>query len=289
MPPLRSRIVVPKGLRGSVRIVLLAAVVLAVTVCDAAAYGIFDDPVTGGAVGSPYAFALQVRGGSPPHSFRVSSGVLPPGIVLARDGTLAGVPKAAGTFEFYVEAKDAWNPPMLTQRLVTISFVPKLPLAEVGRLFRATLQTPGTTEPLRWEPLRGPLPPGLALQSGSLVGTPTLAGTFPLKLAATDGKGHTATLEFTLTIVPKLAVATVRLPATKLGRPYESTFVARGGFAPLNWKIVQGRLPIGLRLNTATGALRGKPRTPGLFSITLKVTESLGTSSTRTYVLAVRR
>jgi large repetitive protein len=288
MPPLPSPIVVSRALRAPIRVVVLAAVTLAVTVCDAGAYGILDDPVTGGAVGSPYAYALQARGGTPPHSFRVSSGLLPPGIALTRDGVLTGVPKAAGTFEFYVEAKDAWNPPMLTQRLVAISFVPKLPPAEVGRPFRATLQTPGTTEPLRWEPLRGPLPPGLALQAGSLVGTPTLAGTFPLKLAATDGKGRTATLEFTLAIVPRLAVATTRLPATKLGRPYASTFVARGGFAPLKWKIVQGQLPIGLRLNTATGVLRGKPRTPGLFAITLRVTESLGASLTRTYVLAVR-
>jgi hypothetical protein len=48
-----------------------------------------------------------VSGGVGPHSFKVSSGALPPGLALGTDGTLAGTPTQPGTFNFSVVATDA--------------------------------------------------------------------------------------------------------------------------------------------------------------------------------------
>src|SRR5262245_49003764 len=48
------------------------------------------------------------------------------------------------------------------------------------------------------------------------------------------------------------------LPEAKAGAPYEYQIQAEGGLAPLVWKVAQGELPPGIRLE-ATGKLAGAP------------------------------
>ncbi|HEV2664028.1 MAG TPA: hypothetical protein VG324_03915, partial [Blastocatellia bacterium] len=48
------------------------------------------------------------------------------------------------------------------------------------------------------------------------------------------------------------------LPEAKVGAPYEYQIQAEGGLAPLVWKVAQGELPPGIRLE-ATGKLVGAP------------------------------
>jgi hypothetical protein len=56
--------------------------------------------------------------------------------------------------------------------------------------------------------------------------------------------------------------------------------------APFKWRSLS-KLPAGLRLNAAAGALVGVPRTAGNFRITLRVTDGLKASATKTLVLKV--
>jgi uncharacterized repeat protein (TIGR01451 family) len=65
-----------------------------------------------GAFGVPYApTTLQASGGTPPVSWAVSAGSLPPGLVLdPSTGTISGTPTGAGTFTFTVTATDAGTP-----------------------------------------------------------------------------------------------------------------------------------------------------------------------------------
>ena len=59
-------------------------------------------------VARAYHAKLAVRGGVQPLKWRVVRGKLPPGVLLAqRLGTLAGVPRGAGSFRITVEAADA--------------------------------------------------------------------------------------------------------------------------------------------------------------------------------------
>ena len=59
-----------------------------------------------GRVGSPYAFTIQAAG-SPPPSFAVTSGSLPAGLTLDRDGSLHGTPSSEGSSSFAVTATNA--------------------------------------------------------------------------------------------------------------------------------------------------------------------------------------
>jgi len=58
-------------------------------------------------VGRPFSHQLDVVGGSPPYTFSVSSGALPPGLVLSTGGELSGTPTQSGTFIFTVQVTDA--------------------------------------------------------------------------------------------------------------------------------------------------------------------------------------
>lgn len=58
--------------------------------------------------GSPYAQAITAAGGTAPYTFSVSSGALPPGLVLNPvTGLLSGLPAAVGSFAFTITATDA--------------------------------------------------------------------------------------------------------------------------------------------------------------------------------------
>src|SRR4029077_313814 len=57
--------------------------------------------VPGAAQGSAYSTTLAATGGTPPYTWSVVSGALPPGLTLgASSGTISGTPTATGTYAF---------------------------------------------------------------------------------------------------------------------------------------------------------------------------------------------
>lgn len=63
------------------------------------------------AVGRALRVPLATWGGTPPLSFTVARGALPPGITLGADGVLAGTPAAAGAYTWTVEVRDSSRSP----------------------------------------------------------------------------------------------------------------------------------------------------------------------------------
>ncbi len=61
-------------------------------------------PVPNGTLNVSYLRTLTASGGTAPYTFAVTSGSLPTGLSLASDGTLSGIPTAAGTYNFTVTA-----------------------------------------------------------------------------------------------------------------------------------------------------------------------------------------
>jgi predicted extracellular nuclease len=59
-----------------------------------------------GTVGTPYSYAFTATG-TPPVTFAVTDGAVPPGLTLSSTGVLAGTPTAAGTFSFEVTASNS--------------------------------------------------------------------------------------------------------------------------------------------------------------------------------------
>jgi hypothetical protein len=70
------------------------------------------------------------------------------------------------------------------------------------------------------------------------------------------------------------AITTSQLANAQPGLPYATALTATGGRSPYRWSITSGALPLGVNLNTLTGALSGVPAQVGSFKFIVQVSDS---------------
>jgi hypothetical protein len=156
--------------------------------------------------------------------------------------------------------------------------------AEVKTRFRATLVATGGQGPYSWT--ASGLPAGLGVSSdGTLSGVPRRVGTVTVTARLTDASGATNDLRVRLVVRPHIAVATGSLRAAGVGRAYRARLAASGGVEGRRWTV--SGLPRGLRLDAATGTIRGVARTAGRFRIVVSVRDALGATARRALTLTV--
>jgi len=73
--------------------------------------------------------------------------------------------------------------------------------------------------------------------------------------------------------IAPIAVKTTTLPKAYLRQPYRFEMQAEGGITPLKWQVINGALPSGIVLGI-DGVLSGVPTQTGVFSFSVKVTDS---------------
>ena len=251
-------------------------------------------PLASATVGATYRTRLTASGGGS-QQWSLAAGALPPGVQLAGDGTLSGSPTADGTFTFTVKVADGARAAtrqlsLAVRRQLSAAAVAARP-AEVGVATRIAAAATGGLPPYRWQVVGGTLPAGVAFDAATaaLIGTPTLAGAYPIVLQASDAEGRTARAEVRLRVNRRLQLVRWPLTPMKRGRAGVRRVFATGGVPNRRWKIVRGRLPSGVRMNTANGKLIGRPRQAGRFAITVRVTDRYGVTAQRRFVLRVRR
>ena len=248
-----------------------------------------------GEVGGSYSAAIQANGGTTPYSWLLTSGALPPGLVLTTSsGIISGVPNAAGTYSFAVTANDSSNPvqyqtllvsiivsaPAVVSQTQALSFPPAvLPSGEVGLPYSYATQATGGTLPYHFTISAGSLPSNLVLNAatGVLSGTPTRAGSSTFAVTVTDSSSpmQSRTAQISVTIAPSaLSVQQPSLPSAQVNSPYTYSLLASGGTPPYRWSISSGTLPAGIGLNRTTGILAGIPTTSGSSSFVISVTDS---------------
>ena len=254
-----------------------------------------------GVVGSPYSDQLAASGGVSPYVWSVdsSSPVLPSGLTLSSTGLISGTPTQKFDGVVTVTASDSSGPiPQTVSATLSLvvtappfQVVMRLPRATVGEPYHAALTAAGGVPPYSWTmaPHSSALPNGIALDAtGSLSGTPLLAGTFVFTLELTDSLGDSDLRSFSLTVrLKRLIISAVAgLPPATVGLPYAYRFVVTGGTPPYAWT-AEG-LPPGIALSSTTGVLSGTPQVASATLLLIRVSDAAGqTAQTHTSFLAV--
>jgi hypothetical protein len=156
----------------------------------------------GGTVGVGYAQQITASGGIAPYTYTQIGGQLPAGMILNSNGVLSGTPTSGGNFSFSVNAVDSSPAPgpyngsaayTLTIAAPTIALSPAtLPGGTVGVAYSQAITASGGTAPYTYTLTYGTLPAGVTLSSsGTLSGTPTASGTYPITVNAVDNSTGT--------------------------------------------------------------------------------------------------
>src|SRR5208282_4431052 len=115
---------------------------------------------------------------------------------------------------------------------------------------------------------------------------------FTFTATVSDALGVQASQQLTLNVNPPLALNAANLPAGNQNLAYpQQQLVASNGVPPYgNWTWVAApgsSLPPGLSLNPLSGIIGGLPVTPGTFSFTVSVSDSVGATASQTYSITV--
>jgi len=251
-------------------------------------------------IGSPYNQPINASGGTTPYLWSLTTSSLPAGLSLSTNGTISGIPTAAGTTNFTVRVIDSTTP---TAQSVTQNYTltvgsqlaiqtTTLLTGAVSSSYSQTLMGLGGTTPYTWSVDSGPLPAGLSLNptTGTISGTPTAPGLTTFIVRVTDRtapSAQTVTQSLNIYVVQPLVIDTLTAPAGTAAHPYALGLNVHNGVQPYLWTVATGSLPPGLQL-LASGAILGTPAQPGDYAFTLQVADSsIFSSLTATQAYAI--
>ena len=247
---------------------------------------------------SPYSMTLSAAGGTSPYKWTLASGSLPTGLSLSSAGTISGIPSAAGSSSFVVQANDATIPTQAATAAFTLTVNPALsitttalPNGVISSSYTQTFGASGGTPAYAWSLVSGSLPTGLNLSpAGVISGVPTKTGASSFTIKATDGTSptpQTATQTYSITVGAQLAIQTNILAIGVVGATYTQGLLAAGGTQPYTWSLDAGALPDGLALGSS-GAISGTPTAPGSKVFVVRVTDStLPSAQTATQTFSI--
>ncbi|MBB5033349.1 putative Ig domain-containing protein [Prosthecobacter vanneervenii] len=181
----------------------------------------------------------------------------------------------------------------------TVSICPSITLspttaaaAAVGTAYSQTISANGGTSPYTYSVSSGTLPAWATLSSGGVLsGTPTTTTSATFTVRATDARGCSGTVSYTITpVCSTVTIAQTSLPQGTMGVAYSTTLTAGGGLAPYgSWSITSGTLPSGLSLATGTGVISGTPTATAspATTLTVRVVDANGCPGTQNVTLQI--
>jgi|GEM_PF-1651304 len=255
-----------------------------------------------------YNLELHASGGTPPLTWDIASGALPPGLALATNalgqtlGIIRGIPLTGGTYWCTLRVTD--DEGQVAQRVLSLTINPApqalafettaLPGAIYGEQYETRILIRGGIPPYSWAilPGTGTPPPGISLipETGLIGGFPTATGTFNFVCSVTDNEGSSIQRLFSITVAPQddqLQFITAILRNGSINADYFDRIYVGGGTPPYTWQLAAGSLPLGVTLATNTGILIGSPIRIGTNTFLISVRDSDGTVISRFFTIMI--
>lgn len=254
--------------------------------------------------GQEYNFRLIATGGTPDAELTWSAEGLPTGLGIDAEGLISGSVSEVGTSTLTVMVTDGTE---MASRMLTLEvrenanllIVPDvLSTGRYDEPYSANLRATGGTPPITWLLQLGQLPEGVELSTdGVLSGTPLEVGEFRFVVEARDsgsgGLSATDVNTFVLEILDTddFTIETAELPRGVVGAGYTAMISATGGLAPYDWRLEEGRTPMGLlpTINQETGefVINGTPAEAGVTNLLVSVTDAQGRQARKAFALIV--
>lgn len=255
---------------------------------------ITPESLVDGLLDQPYQLILDSDGGSTPHTWSHTAGVLPPGLVLTTAGELSGVLTAVGTYNFQLTVTDVTAQRAQRYFSLNVTHAPSILggsslVPGVVRLGYSHQFVAADPRPYVWTVTAGTLPAGLTLSnSGLLKGTPTTAGSSTFTVKAQGASGSPTSREFSLTILSTNVAPTLQIPTIPETSVGDNGFRQRIIASPYPSTISAVGLPPGLVINPKTGWITGKATRAGVFVATIKATNAAGSSPVEYVIFRVK-
>ena len=238
-------------------------------------------------VGASYNQQMAATGGSPPYTWSVVSGTLPPGLTLGQStGLISGSATSAGTYNFTVQVSDSTSTKVQTALSIGVIGAPlsitttTLPQVQVGASYNQQMAASGGSPPYTWSMVSGALPPGLSLgqSTGMITGSPTAVGTYNFTVQVSDSKAANVQTAMSIAVIgAPLAMSAPPLVQGQVGSQYSQQLGASGGAPPYVWAIVAGALPPGIGLGQSSGVIGGTPTAFGTYNFTIQLSDAQST------------
>jgi large repetitive protein len=144
-------------------------------------------------VGVRFLLPLAATGGTGTFAWSLTAGTLPPGLVFAPNGAIAGTPTTPGAYPFTATVTDTEG--RTASYTSTVAVAERLDIVtrrfrsgKVGRYYQARLRSSGGVTPATWRIKRGPLPRGVSFdrERGLFYGTPRRARTYRIAVEIRD-------------------------------------------------------------------------------------------------------
>jgi hypothetical protein len=248
--------------------------------------------IPAGTVGAAYTSTQFTETGGVGTTTFSETGTLPAGLTLTIAGVLSGTPTQSGSFPITVTATDSHGCTGSTAYTLAVGCAAitvgpaTIPAGTVESAYTTQFTQTGGVGTTTFSET-GSLPSGLTLTTaGVLSGTPTVTGSFPITVKATDSHGCSGSKAYTVSIgCSTITVTPTTVPASVEFESYQVQFAHTGGVGAVTFSTASA-LPAGLTLSTA-GLLSGTPTQSGTFSIVVKATDTKGCSGSVTVSLNV--
>ncbi len=157
-------------------------------------------PSSSAGVGVPYSDSFVATGGTPPYTFAIVAGALPPGLSLnPSTGLISGTPTTPGPYNYTGQVTDSLGATATASCAITVAppaggiGCPSASSVIVNLPYSSPILATGGTPPYTYSIIAGALPPGLTLNGGTglIFGTPTVVGTYNFTIRVTDALGST--------------------------------------------------------------------------------------------------
>ncbi len=245
-------------------------------------------------VGAGYSQVLAAKGGNPPYSWSVLSGILPVGLSLSAGGTISGNPTAPGPSSFVAQVTDATGGVATFGESILVSPVPltittsSLPAGMVGVPYPpAIIGASGGTPPYAFAITSGGLPSGISISGGNISSTgtgPTTAGDFPLTVTVTDSAAVSSKVSLSITVRP--SNADLLLDTSSLSFSVLETSTILPGPQTIDAQATIATTPVTFRIDTTpdwlsvTSGSNSGLTTPAVLTASLKASALVKTQGT---------